>query len=407
VANPRVLFCSYHGLLDPASGAALATFDLLRLLAARGWVCGAVCGPHRDDPDPGSAADHLCRQGYTFESRTAQSGALSFAVHHVSAAGLPVTVFDPAVRRSAEPSVDEEAAFVPLVEQVCEKFRPDLLLTYGGHRLARRVMNEARRRGIKVVFALHNFEYRGADLFRLVDAVFVPTEFARRTYQQELGIDSTPLPGPFDWDRIVCDQIERRFLTYVNPRPEKGVYWVARLIEVLARLRPDIPVLVVEGRAGVDWLGRCGVDLVGVSTVSRMKNTPDPRSFYSVSRLVLVPSLWRESFGRVAAEAMMNEIPVIASTRGSLPEVLAGAGVLLDIPSPHTPEYRVPPSAKEVSPWASVVARLWDDESAYTSERERCRTAALAWRPEQLLPRFEQYFHDVIAGRAVPPVHKS
>lgn len=404
MSNPRLLFCSYHGLLDPASGAASATADLLRLLAARGWACGAVCGPHRDRLDGASAGDHLRGQGYEFETRASTHAGRNFTVHHLTAGGVPVTVFDPGGPLGPDPTPAEEAVFLPLVARVWGQFRPDILLTYGGHALARRVMAEARARGAKVVFALHNFEYRGADALRLADAVYVPTAFARDAYRREVGIDSTPLPGPFDWGKAVCARVDRRYVTLVNPRPEKGVFWAARLIDVLGRRRPDIPFLVVEGRAGVDWLGRCGVNLTGVRTVSRMRNTPDPRAFYSVSKLVLVPSLWRESFGRVAAEAVMNEIPVVASTRGALPEVLAGAGILLDIPEAHTPQSRTPPSEAEVAPWAAAVERLWDDPTAYAAEQARCRVAAQVWRPEALLPRFEQFFRDVVAGVAPAPV---
>jgi hypothetical protein len=41
----RLLFASIHGYLDPSSGAALATRELLELLAARDWDCRALtCG---------------------------------------------------------------------------------------------------------------------------------------------------------------------------------------------------------------------------------------------------------------------------------------------------------------------------------------------------------------------------
>ena len=40
---------------------------------------------------------------------------------------------------------------------------------------------------------------------------------------------------------------------------------------------------------------------------------------------MLVPSLWRESLGRVPMEAMANGIPVLASDRGALPETLGNA----------------------------------------------------------------------------------
>jgi hypothetical protein len=36
---------------------------------------------------------------------------------------------------------------------------------------------QAKRRGISVVFALHNFAYHGADFFSPVDAVLVPSRF--------------------------------------------------------------------------------------------------------------------------------------------------------------------------------------------------------------------------------------
>ena len=67
-----------------------------------------------------------------------------------------------------------------------------------------------------------------------------------------------------------------------------------------------------------------------------MANTPDPRDFYRVSRVVLMPSLWRESLGRVAVEAMANGIPVLASDRGALPETLGDAGFVLTIPERYT-----------------------------------------------------------------------
>lgn len=49
------------------------------------------------------------------------------------------------------------------------------------------------------------------------------------------------------------------------------------------------------------------------------------------ARVVLMPSLWEESFGRVAAEAMANGIPVLSSDRGALPETV-GAGRFVEPP---------------------------------------------------------------------------
>jgi hypothetical protein len=82
--------------------------------------------------------------------------------------------------------------------------RPDLLLTYGGDWAAQAIMAQAKRRGIPIVFALHNFAYQGAELFRPVDTVLVHSRFAQEHYRRTLGLHCTPIPGPFDWARIRC-----------------------------------------------------------------------------------------------------------------------------------------------------------------------------------------------------------
>ena len=50
---------------------------------------------------------------------------------------------------------------------------------------------------------------------------------------------------------------------------------------------------------------------------------------YQSATVVVVPSLW-EGFGLAALEAMACGAPVIAATRGGLPEVVGDAGLLVD-----------------------------------------------------------------------------
>jgi glycosyltransferase involved in cell wall biosynthesis len=137
------------------------------------------------------------------------------------------------------------------------------------------------------------------------------------------------------------------------------------------------------------------LDLSGLDNLHSMATTSDPRQFYQVSRLVLMPSLWWESFGRVAAEAMVNGIPVLASNRGGLPEIMAGAGFLFDIPPWYSPETRLIPTAEEVAPWVETIIQLWDDPVLYEYARQRSLAAAEVWRPERLLPLYEEFLHRV------------
>src|SRR5262249_27173416 len=130
---------------------------------------------------------------------------------------------------------------------------------------------------------------------------------------------------------------------------------------------------------------------------------PDPRHFYQVSKIVLMPSFCWESFPRVAVEALINGIPVLGSNRGGLPETLQEAGFLFDIPAQYTPQTRLVPAADEVAPWIDSILRLWDDEAYYQQERGRCQAAAEAWRPERLLPQFQAFFAGMIRSRCLSP----
>jgi glycosyltransferase involved in cell wall biosynthesis len=397
--KPRILFCSYHCYWDPSSGAALCTRELLEMLAQRGWSCRVLSGPRLDFEQAPALVKLLSAQQIRFEVRQTKIGTVPFSVLHFRHGGVSVMIYDSRVGQPLQaPTRQEGVCFLALCERVLERFRPELVLTYGGHWLARETIACAKRHGAAVVFALHNFAYHSAELFRPVDAMFVPSRFAQARYRRTLGLECTALPGPWDWTRLQCQEVRGRYLTFVNPQPDKGVFLFARIAAELARQRPDIPLLVVEGRGKADWLYRTGLELASLGNVYVMANTPDPRDFYQVSRVVLMPSLCRESFPRVAVEALINGIPVLASARGGLPETLEQAGFLFDVPEQYTPETRLVPSAEEVAPWIETIIRLWDDASFYDQERRRCLAAAEAWRPERLLPRFEEFFARVLSS---------
>lgn len=392
---PRLLFSSYHCYLDPSSGAALSTRDLLELLTSRSWDCPVFCGSRLDLRSQGTLAQIVSDCRVPVEVRRYE-GSILFSLHHLKLNGIPITVYEPERTQSPVPGHDEGMPFLALLERLLDTFQPEIMLTYGGSWLACASMALARRKGVRVVFCLHNFAYDDVRIFRDVDGVIVPSRFAQEHYRR-LGLTTIPLPGPFQLERIVCPEVEGRYVTFINPEPTKGVFVFARIAHELGRRRPDIPLLVVESRGTVDWLARTGLDFQG--NLHRMANTLDPRDFYRVSRLVLMPSLWNESLGRVAIEAMLNGIPVLASTRGALPEVLEQTGLLLDIPAHYTPQTHQVPTADEVAPWIDAIIHLWDDPSAYAAQQQRCLTAATAWHPAQLLPRFDAFLRAVLAGK--------
>ena len=147
-------------------------------------------------------------------------------------------------RAERSPDPRESAIFLELAEQVFDRFRPDVLLTYGGHPASLELMRRTRLRGIAVVFHLHNFGYKNRRAFADVSAVIFPSEYSRRHHAWLLGLDGPVIPDPIPLDRIVVDNPEPRYVTFVNHQLSKGVAVFARIAIELNRKRPDIPFLV-------------------------------------------------------------------------------------------------------------------------------------------------------------------
>ena len=265
-----------------------------------------------------------------------------------------------------------------------------MLITYGGFWTTRPLIEAARAVGARTVFYLCNYAYSDPSLFEPFDVTIVPSQFHARWYKETIGIETTVVPPLMNLDTILCEPAPaRRFVTFVNPQPHKGLYVFARIAQVLGRERPDIPLLVVESRAGADRLRETGSVLRGLKNLHRMRNTSDPREFYRASHIVLMPSVVPETFGRVAAESMMNGIPVLASTRGAIPEVVGDAGFLFDIPDRITPTSRELPTEDEVRPWVDSIVLLWDDPNYYRRISEQGQSRAKRWGPDRILGDFE------------------
>jgi glycosyltransferase involved in cell wall biosynthesis len=389
----RLLFASTHCYLDPSSVAALATRELLELLSARGWDCRALsCGVL--DYQENTPLENVLAAIERPTSRSAAALSLGGAaeVLDFELDGVRVTLLSTAFSRAERaPTAREGAIFLDLADQVLDRFRPEVLLTYGGHPAGLEFLRRARARGIAVVFHLHNFGYGDRRGFADVSGAIFPSEYSRRHYRRKVGLDGPVIPDPIRLDKVTAENREPKYATFINPQPEKGAAVFARIALELARKRPDIPLLIVEGRGKADGLAGLPVDLSGLTNLNRMANTPDPRDFYRVTRLVLMPSLWRESLGRVPIEAMANGIPVLASDRGALPETLGDAGFVFTIPDRCTPTSRIVPTAQEVAPWLAVIERLWHDPDFESEHRRRVLAEARRWDGTTLADQYEAF----------------
>lgn len=295
--------------------------------------------------------------------------------------------------------------FDRMFDRELHDFRPDLLLAFGGLPGDVRRYERARRQHTRIVFALRNEGYlspAGRSIFERMDGVLTPSQYLTDLYRTAIEIDSTPLPLPMELDDVLAPERDPIFFTMINPSPEKGLMVMARLAEELSLRRPDIPLLIIESRGSAGRL--VGAGLAGGFDLRRHENLmmspalAQPKEIYVATRVLLAPSLWQEPAGRVAAEAVLNGIPPMVSDRGGLPETCNGAGFYLPIPPEITPAAERPAPREVVEPWLELMIRLEGDEEFYRAESERAREAGSIYRPENLAPRYVEFFGSILEG---------
>jgi glycosyltransferase involved in cell wall biosynthesis len=398
-AANKILFASVHSILDFSNGASVATMDVLQGLTARGFECQAFCTAKLDLQTEVSFEKMIGDLHEPFEVRPSVCGTDQAPILYTRRGRVPITFIRQSSTRHVTQSREEVQTVLRFFAKFLDVFRPDVLFTYGGDPITQGMIAVARHRRIPVVFAIHNFGYTDIRHFSNVDYCFVPSEFARAHYRDKLGLDCRVLPNPVDWERVRVDDREPRYLTFVNPALYKGAYPFVRIAQELGRRRPDIPLLVVESRATKQTLGECGLRPSDHPNIQIMPVTTDPRWFWRLTKILLMPSLWWESQGLVAVEAMINGIPVVASDRGALPETLGDGGIALSLPDRLTPTSQILPTAEEVEPWVGAIIRLWDDPAWYREQSNRGKNEAERWHPDRLRPLYAEFF-GAVCGRS-------
>lgn len=183
-----------------------------------------------------------------------------------------------------------------------------------------------------------------ADHARRADAVVVNSEHTRNLVIDRLGVEPerTVLcyPGAPDWEPrtepVVAGPI--LFVGTIEPRKNLG-----GLLEAFALLVEagggGVPDLVVAGRlppAGSQEAAIIAGTRPDLAARVRYLDYVDDEHrmrLYREASMLVIPSL-DEGFGLPALEAMTVGLPVVAARRGSLPEVLGDAAMLVEPDDP-------------------------------------------------------------------------
>ncbi|GAA3194206.1 glycosyltransferase family 4 protein [Actinocorallia longicatena] len=163
-------------------------------------------------------------------------------------------------------------------------------------------------------------------------------------------------------------------VTMINPCGYKGLPIFLALADAL----PEVRFLAVP-----TW-GTTPHDLAELAlrpNIELAEATDDTDAIWARSRIVVVPSLWDETFGYTAVEPMLRGVPVLASDVGGLGEAKLGVPYLLPVrpiegyaalggrPEPRIPE-------QDPRPWIDAVRALLDDPEHHARIAELSRRKA-------------------------------
>ena len=129
------------------------------------------------------------------------------------------------------------------------------------------------------------------------------------------------------------------------------------------------------------------VDMTGPQT--------DMRPVYGITKALIAPSLWFESWGRVTSEAALNQIPVLCSTSGGLPEAMCGCGVALDTPEHCRNDFYSLPTDEEIRPWVEGLKTILN-----TDYSEQFKIAQQQLAPETTTRRLLDALSGLLRQRA-------
>ena len=130
------------------------------------------------------------------------------------------------LRTFMAPDPAESQQYLELVADLLDGFAPDQVIACNAHPMIQVALN-----------------------------AFTCSAFLTASYQATIGLVSTPLEPPIDWETVTAPAEARAFVTFVNPAPHKGLFLFARLADMLGARRADIPLLVVQsGRAPARYM---------------------------------------------------------------------------------------------------------------------------------------------------------
>lgn len=211
---------------------------------------------------------------------------------------------------------------------------------------------------------------------RRATQIVVPSHYTAGEVTRRLSISPDSISicpnGPPPWSPLSAPPNSGHLLFVGSLTPRKNVPLLLEAYGILTSRRGNVPDLVLAGLSSSNqesgWLDAIyKPPLAGKVHITGYVEKATLQEFYAKARVVVLPSL-DEGFGLPALEAMTLGIPVVASNRGALPEVVGDAGILADPTDPLA--------------FVDAIERLLDDQGLVTNcvKKGFVRAQSFSWK---------------------------
>ncbi|NOR68299.1 MAG: glycosyltransferase [Methylomarinum sp.] len=260
------------------------------------------------------------------------------------------------------------------LSEVIAEFLPDCVVTQAGECIP--IIKQLVRMKIKTFIYLRDVEFQmhGGDYFNNKFLQYIAnSNFTAQRFHETFGIPAHVIPPLINYNKYQVNSSKEKVL-FVCPKKEKGLDIALKLAEK----NPDIPFLFLESwQLNEIELNALHNEIKLLPNIEFLLAQADMKPIYAVTKLALVPSSWEEAWGRIASEAQVSGIPVLASNRGGLPESVGNGGVLHKI-------------EEDIDIWSKSLRKIWFDKDYYKklSNNAKIRSQRQETQPEYLIDKF-------------------
>lgn len=358
---PKILWMSPYSLHDISSGASIHCKTVLECLAKRGfevWSCSSFIF---DSPAGASVFNNLKDKIDSSKK----------SVFEIDDAGIHYIYTRSSSNFEQEQNLNDQELLFKVYCSVLDNFKPDFVMGFGTGMISMTSFAEAQRRGIVTIYPVLNGNH-GNYAFPNTDLILTDSHASANLYFRRDQIRMIPTGQLFDPLYCLSNKRKPKYITFINPSFEKGLSIFAKLAQYCQKAHPDLRFLVVNSHGNfaenIQYLHTKGnkddhpLKPQDFDNVDMTPATNNMKPIYTVSKVLVTPSLWWESWGRVASEAVLNNIPVLGSTSGGLKEATFGAGIHLDAPEHCIKDNLSLPDDEEIKPWAQALERLVNED---------------------------------------------